>query len=363
MPAKKVNLNPNDPNLDNFRHTLQAVVPLPKPINDIKLSNLPAGKSLPELLGLDKLKVLGKGQLIAVIDTGISQEADLHKDLKGKVVAWYNYLGENNSSDPKADLYDVYGHGTHMAGIIAGDRIAGKIVGGIAPEAKLISIKITDEGKCICPVWHIIEALKVVKRFNENKPKMPISIVNLSFNLYDNCPDSNMIRFHELYQLLRELHENNVAVVVSGGNCFGFFESYGLGYPAYCEYVFAAGAARPAGRSYRIVNNAQRIPAQEVLNFNIPFFIFIQGVETTSTGFSDNYNQLISSSQSAAVVSGILALIRCKYGTLSVNRLKKILHFHGTRFRNQVPLTGAAGPSTTKYLMANAFKSIDSPTP
>ena len=78
----------------------------------------------------------GRGITVAVIDSGIDKN---HPDLIGKVVAEKNFLADEITAD------DLLGHGTMVAGIMAGSGAAsnGKYK-GIAPGAKLISVKVID---------------------------------------------------------------------------------------------------------------------------------------------------------------------------------------------------------------------------
>jgi len=78
----------------------------------------------------------GQGAVVAVIDTGISRS---HPDLAGVVLGGFNAL------DPKRpDAWDDdQGHGSHVAGTIAGKR-DGKGVVGVAPMAKLYAVKVLD---------------------------------------------------------------------------------------------------------------------------------------------------------------------------------------------------------------------------
>jgi len=78
----------------------------------------------------------GQGIAIAIIDTGISRT---HPDLAGVVIGGFNAL------DPKKpDAWDDdQGHGSHVAGTIAGKR-DGKGVAGVAPLAKLYAVKVLD---------------------------------------------------------------------------------------------------------------------------------------------------------------------------------------------------------------------------
>ena len=90
------------------------------------------------LLGIGSIApVTGKGIGVAVIDSGISA----HKALALKVIANVSTV----SGDPS--FADVYGHGTHVAGIIAGQSGAAAGVttlynGGIAPGADLINVRV-----------------------------------------------------------------------------------------------------------------------------------------------------------------------------------------------------------------------------
>ena len=78
----------------------------------------------------------GQGVKVAVIDSGIDKN---HPDLVGKVVAEKNFLSDEITAD------DLLGHGTMVAGIIAGTGAAsGGLYKGIAPGADLISVKVID---------------------------------------------------------------------------------------------------------------------------------------------------------------------------------------------------------------------------
>ncbi|MGA9099902.1 MAG: S8 family serine peptidase, partial [Methanotrichaceae archaeon] len=78
----------------------------------------------------------GKGVTVAVIDSGIDKN---HPDLEGKVVGEKNFVDDEISAD------DLLGHGTMVAGIIAGSGAAsGGKYKGIAPGASLLNVKVID---------------------------------------------------------------------------------------------------------------------------------------------------------------------------------------------------------------------------
>ncbi len=85
-----------------------------------------------------KAGLTGKGVRVAIIDSGIDTH---HPDLAGKVDASANF-----TSEPSGDLF---GHGTHVASIVAGSGAAsGGKYRGIAPDAHLLDAKVCDQNGC-----------------------------------------------------------------------------------------------------------------------------------------------------------------------------------------------------------------------
>ena len=92
------------------------------------------GTDIPRLEGIE-----GNGVIIAVIDTGVDFN---HPDLlgwgpEGKVIGGYNFIKENELP------IDTNGHGTQVAGVIAAN---GQSV-GIAPKAKILAYKVSEDGE------------------------------------------------------------------------------------------------------------------------------------------------------------------------------------------------------------------------
>jgi thermitase len=73
--------------------------------------------------------------VIAVLDTGIDQKQE---DLVGKVIAEVNF-----TDSPTTD--DIYGHGTHIAGIIAAAANNGVGIAGLAYNCSLMNVKVADD--------------------------------------------------------------------------------------------------------------------------------------------------------------------------------------------------------------------------
>lgn len=112
----------------------------------------------------------GKGIVIAVLDTGIDPHPDLTKPTS-RIVGWHDFV--NRKSEP----YDDEGHGTHVAGIIAGNGYEedGKYA-GVAPDALLVGLKVLDEMGS-GPISRVIAGIQWVV---EHKDEYRIKAINLS---------------------------------------------------------------------------------------------------------------------------------------------------------------------------------------
>lgn len=147
------------------------------------------GGDIPRLEGID-----GNGIKIAVIDTGIDFN---HPDLfgwgpDGKVIGGYNFIQEGEPP------LDTNGHGTQVAGIIAAD---GQLV-GVAPKAKILAYKVSENGEAVSSDLII----KAIDRSIEDGA----DIINISLGV--NKTNSSIE--HAVNRAL----EKEIFVVVAAGN-------------------------------------------------------------------------------------------------------------------------------------------------
>jgi serine protease AprX len=113
--------------------------------------------------------VSGKGVGVAVIDSGIAAS---HVALTGKVIASVSFVTGDASTD------DKFGHGTHIAGIIAGLETSTTPLykGGIAPGASLINVRVLNEQGA----GYTSDVIAGLQWTIANRGKYAIKVVNMS---------------------------------------------------------------------------------------------------------------------------------------------------------------------------------------
>jgi serine protease AprX len=142
----------------------------------------------------------GSGVTVAVLDTGVTPSADFGSRLEANV---------DLSGDQ--DGVDHYGHGTHMAGIIASDgSLSDGTYGGVAPGANLVSVKVAGwDGSTDVSV--VIAGLEWVVTHQD---AYDIRVLNLSFG----TDGSQSYLIDPLDYAVEQVWQSGILVVVSAGN-------------------------------------------------------------------------------------------------------------------------------------------------
>jgi len=154
------------------------------------------------VIGLTKVpaKYKGTGITVALLDTGLTDTPDLGTRVLARV-----------DLTPDHDGFDRFGHGTHMAGIIAGSGAAsaGKWT-GVAPNANLVSVKVAGADGST-DVSEVIAGLQWVY---SHKAQYGIRVLNLSFGTDGIQP----YLLDPLDFALEQLWKAGIVVVVAAGN-------------------------------------------------------------------------------------------------------------------------------------------------
>ncbi len=145
---------------------------------------------------------LGQGIRAAILDTGVSN----HPDLQNRILDFRDFTGRSSGER------DDSGHGTHVAGILAGDGTASSgLYAGMAPRSELIIGKVLDrEGN-----GNVDIVLKGIEWILSRKSTYDIRIVNISVGTQPDLPREQK---QLLLEAVEHLWDAGLVVVVSAGN-------------------------------------------------------------------------------------------------------------------------------------------------
>jgi serine protease AprX len=319
-------------------------------------------------------KVTGKDIGVALIDSGISP-------VKGLAGAGKIVNGPDLSFESQAAQFqhlDTFGHGTHMAGIIAGrdpEVLANKENDnthfvGVAPDAHLINVKVAASNGAV-DVSQVIAGIDWVVT-HRNDPGLNIRVLNLSFGT-DSLQDP---RLDPLSHAVESAWRNGIVVVVSAGN--SGVSTARLAMPAANPYVIAVGAANSNGTDgkaddlagdFSTGGNATRHPdllalGRSLASLRVPnsyIDVNYPGALIPSDP-AQRYFRGTGTSQAAAVVSGSVALLLQQRPGLAPDQVKKLLTSTAVKLDpRKSPLSLNVNAQGAGEL--DLQKALDTPTP
>ena len=280
-----------------------------------------------QTIGADKLQSLGytgKGVGVALIDTGVAPVQGL---TSGNVVNGPDLSLDNPM--PQLANIDGFGHGTHMAGIIAGNDGTSTGFKGVAPGAKILSVK-TGAYDGAVDVSQIIAAIDwVVQHRNDNG--MNVRVINLSYG----TNGTQSYQIDPLAAAVEHAWKAGIVVVVAGGN--SGTNQASLDNPATDPYVISVGADDPAGTAsayddtiptFSSRGSSSRhvdlvAPGQSVVSLRDPGSVI--DAEYPSAVVNTRYFKGSGTSQATAVVSGSVALLLQQHPTWTPDQVKEAL--------------------------------------
>jgi serine protease AprX len=299
----------------------------------------------------------GAGVDVAVIDTGVSPVPGL--DGAGKIVNGPDLSLESQASNLR--YLDTSGHGTFMAGLIAGNSADYK---GIAPGARIVSIKVgvADGGVDVSQVIAAIDW--VVQHKTDNG--LNIRVINLSYG-------TNSLQKYTLDPLshaVEQAWKKGIVVVAAAGNA-GYQKgggAPGMANPAYNPYVISVAGLDQMGTASRSDDTMGAYSSSGCgATCPKPSFVapgsHIQGLRVPNGHIDANHpeGQLGSlyfrgsgTSQAAAVASGAVALILQKYPTLTPDRVKKFIQDYGVKVNGADGAAQGAGQMNLDTMVGKA---------
>jgi serine protease AprX len=297
----------------------------------------------------------GSGVTIAVIDSGIT---DAHDDLSSSHVARFA-----DFVNFRAQPYDDYGHGTHVAGILAGDGFdSSGTRRGIAPGVSLLVEKVLDE----TGQGYISNVIAAIDYAIANRDALGIRIINLSVaasvaESYMNDP---------LALAAKRAADAGIVVVTAAGNqgttAAGQPQYGGIGSPGNAPWVITVGASAltpDAGIRDNVVAPfssrgptsidslakpdlvAPGVAIESLTDPSSTLFLTkpdarVWGTVTTA---SQPYLSLTGTSMASPVVSGTIALMLQANPDLTPNLVKAILEYTAEHRPEYDALTEGAG--------------------
>jgi serine protease AprX len=300
----------------------------------------------------------GRGVGVAVLDSGVASDLDLTQ-ASNRIVASVGFAGPRDASRP-----DPGGHGTHIAGIIAGDgsRSGGEFV-GMAPRANIVDVQVLDHtghGRKSSVVRGIEWVLHHQAQYN-------IRVINMSFG----APAQTSYRRDPLDAAIETAWKHGLVVVAAAGNTGP--SSGTVVTPGVDPYVITIGATDDQSSitladdllawfsSWGVPTDSTSkpdlvAPGRRIVSIRVPGStldaLLPDHVVTASNGTT--YFRLTGTSMATGVTSGAAALLLEHQPSLTPDQVKSILKATARAFgasRAQPP-AGAAGAGLLDSLAA-----------
>jgi subtilisin family serine protease len=221
--------------------------------------------------------------IVAVIDTGVQAN---HPDLKGRVLAGWNFVGNNANAEDDGD------HGTPASGIIAAAGNNGVGVAGMCWKCRILPVKVLNSSGG--GTWSNISA-GIIWAANNGA-----SVINLSLG---GASSSSALRDAIDYAVAKD-----IVVVAAAGNNGSTSKFYPAAYPG----VISVAATTSSDGIYNFSNRGSwvRIAAPGC---------------THSSSIGSTWRSFCGTSAAAPVVAGIAALVRSRAPHASKSQVENAL--------------------------------------
>jgi serine protease AprX len=333
------------------------------------------GGAIGAALAREELGLTGAGVGVAVIDSGVSAfHDDLYMERDGvvdvyapRVVHFRDFLNPwvgDNPEELAGSAYDDYGHGTHVAGIIAGngyDSQGGRT--GVAPKADIIGLKVLDANGA----GYVSDVIAAIDYAVSVKATYNIRVINLSagtgvYESYNTDP---------LAQAAKRAVDAGIVVVAAAGNlgrnAEGNRQFGGITSPGNAPWVLTVGATShqgttersddvisafsSSGPSWRDFNAKPDLvaPGVGIESLSEPYSTLSEKYATYTLSGSDPwlwyapYLSLSGTSMATPVVAGTVALMLEANPGLTPNAVKAILQYTAQVLPSENFLTQGSG--------------------
>jgi serine protease AprX len=304
----------------------------------------------------------GRGVTVAVLDSGVAADVDLTQ-AGNRIVASASFAGLRDPTHP-----DAGGHGTHIAGTIAGDgtRSGGQFV-GVAPKANIADVQVLDSRGN----GRISSVLRGMEWVLAHQAQYNIRVVNMSFG----ATSQGSYKTDPIAAGAEILWKHGVIVVAAAGNLgplTGTVETPGVD-----PYVITVGSTddqatlplnddtlawfsawgTPADSTTKpdLVGPGRRVVSLRVIGSTLDMLL---PDHVVSANNGTTYFRLTGTSMATAVVSGAVALILEHQPNLAPDQVKRMLVANTQAFgQSAVP----PPPTASGAGLLDAYATTNSP--
>ncbi|MCZ7574813.1 MAG: S8 family peptidase [Ardenticatenaceae bacterium] len=322
----------------------------------------------------------GKNITVAVLDSGIAPHDDLTLPTN-RLVAAVNFAGD------RGGVPDRGGHGTHIAGVIAGNGTRSDLSKrqaqpvwsgdadqveyvGIAPGANVVDVRVLNQQG----FGRVSSVVRGIEWVLAHRAQYNIRIINLSFG----APARRSYRLDPLTAAIEIAWKRGVVVVVAAGN--GGPNEGSVETPGIDPFAITAGATDDHGTlpvtddelawfsAWGTPPDESRskpdiiAPGRRIVSLRVPGSyldtLFPDRVVVAKSGA--DYFRLTGTSMSTAIVSGVVALMLEHRPALSPDQVKAIL-IGTTQVYGQDSQSPPTNPAAGGAGLVDAYAAVNSP--
>jgi serine protease AprX len=314
-----------------------------------------------------QLGVTGKGVGVAILDSGIAP----HPDLAGRIVAAVDFTSGGTGAT-LVQPADPGGHGTHVAGLVAGDGTAsGGAYAGVAPGANLIDVRVIAASGST----NISTLIAGMQWVLAHRADYNIRVVNLSAG----GPATTTYRDDPLATAAEVLVFAGITVVVSAGNEGP--KTRTITSPGTDPYVITVGGVDDSGtaatdddalaswssRGSTPIDGLAKpdvvAPGRKIVSLRSPGSTLDQELPDRLVAGLDPlapaYFRLSGTSMAAPVVTGVVALMLERSPALTPAQVKGRLRGTATALAYGSPETTGSGMVNALAAVASADQTVD----
>jgi subtilisin family serine protease len=281
----------------------------------------------------------GAGVTVAIIDTGVDYT---HPALGGGFGPGFKVKGGWDFVNNDADPLDDNGHGTHVAGIVAGQS---DIITGVAPDVSLIAYKVLGANGSGSESNVIAAIERATDPNQDGNTADHVDVANLSLGGGGNPDDPGCVAIDNATAA-------GVTFAIAAGNSGGF---HTIGSPGTARSAITVGASDLADN---IANFSSRGPNMK--NIAIKPDVIAPGVSILSSFPGNQYVTLSGTSMAAPHVAGAAALLKALHHDWTPAQIKLALMNNATLLHDEI-MAGGAG-RIDAYAAATGTIGIDPPS-